>query len=98
MDEGKLKGLKVTNSVRLTHLLFIDNMLLFELRRVEEWEAFNVKLNTFCEATDMVINSQFFIFYFEKWGDYVYRIEGKFLYALCVHRYGGRFQIPGLQP
>ena len=53
---GKIKGIKISSHLFLTHLLFIDDVILFGLDSFEEWMAFKVILDTFCEASGMRIN------------------------------------------
>ena len=53
---GKIKGIKISSHLFLTHLLFVDDVILFGLGTYEEWIAFKVILDTFCEASGMCIN------------------------------------------
>ena len=53
---GKIKGIKISSHLFLTHLLFVDDVILFGLGSFEEWMAFKVILDTFCEASGMCIN------------------------------------------
>ena len=53
---GKIKGIKISSQLFLTHLLFVDDVILFGLGSFEEWMAFKVILDTFCEASGMCIN------------------------------------------
>ena len=53
---GKIKGIKISTKLFLTHLLFVDDVILFGLGSFEEWVAFNIILDTFCEASGMCIN------------------------------------------
>ena len=53
---GKIKGIKISSNFSLTHLLFVDDVILFGLGSYEEWEVFKVILDTFCEASGMSIN------------------------------------------
>ena len=52
----KVKGIKVTSKLSLTHLLFVDDVILFGLGSYEEWLAFKGILDIFCEASGMSIN------------------------------------------
>ena len=38
------------------HLLFVDDVIMFGMGSFEEWLAFKVILDTFCEASGMRIN------------------------------------------
>ena len=53
---GKVKGIKISSKLALTHLLFVDDVILFGLGSVEEWLAFKGILEIFCEASGMSIN------------------------------------------
>ena len=53
---GVIKGIKISANLFLTHLLFVDDVILFGMGSFEEWIAFKVLLDTFCEASDMKIN------------------------------------------
>ena len=50
---GKIKGIKISTHLFLTHLLFVDDVILFGLGTYEEWITFKVILDTFCEAFGM---------------------------------------------
>ena len=62
---GKIKGIKISSHLFLTHLLFVDDVILFGLGSFEEWMAFKVILDTFCEVSGMCINmdKSYFIHY-----------------------------------
>ena len=49
-------GIKVSPSLNLTHLLFVDDVILFGLGIVEEWKNYKKLLDTFCYATGMKIS------------------------------------------
>ena len=53
---GKIKGIKISSHFHLTHLLFVDDVILFGLGTVEEWIVFKTILDSFCEASGMLIN------------------------------------------
>ena len=53
-----VKGVKITKELSLTHLLFVDDVILFGAGTYEEWIAFKVLLDTFCEASGMQINAE----------------------------------------
>ena len=44
---GKIQGIKIYASLALTHLLFVDDGVLFGIGTLEEWMAFEVILDTF---------------------------------------------------
>ena len=53
---GKIRGIKISASLSLTHLLFIDDVVLFGLGTLEEWPYFEVILETFCSTSGMRIS------------------------------------------
>jgi len=54
----KLKGIKVSSSISLTHMLFVDDIIIFGEAKDNEWESFKLILDCFCKATGMIINVQ----------------------------------------
>ena len=55
---GKVKGIKISKDLSLTHLLFVDDVILFGMGTIEEWISLKVLLDIFCEASGMLINSE----------------------------------------
>ena len=55
-NNGKIKDLSISPQISLTHLLFVDDVILFGSGTVEEWVAFKVILDNFCAASGMCIN------------------------------------------
>ena len=53
---GKITGIRVTPNICLTHLLFVDDVLLFGLGTLEEWQGYKEVLDLFCSATSMTIS------------------------------------------
>ena len=64
-----VKGIKISQQLSLTHLLFVDDVILFGYGTFEEWIAFKVLLDTFCEASGMFINSEKSCFHFNNVDD-----------------------------
>ena len=54
--KGKIRGIKISDSLYLTHLLFVADVILFGMGTVVEWIAFDVILETFCSTLDMSIS------------------------------------------
>ena len=54
--DGLIQGIKVSSSLHLTHLLFVDDVLLFGVGTIEEWQHFKILLDLFCSATGMSIS------------------------------------------
>ena len=44
---GLIKGIKISHQLSLTHLLFVDDVILYGFGTCEEWAAFKVILDTF---------------------------------------------------
>ena len=63
---GLVKGIKISKDLSLSHLLFVDDVILFGLGTCEEWAAFKVILDTFCEAYGMFINAEKSCFLFNN--------------------------------
>ena len=55
-NNGKIMGIRISSHLSLTHLIFVDDVILFGSGTVEEWVAFKVILDTFCLAPGMCIN------------------------------------------
>jgi hypothetical protein len=58
VEEGRLEGVLVANGVRITHMLFVDDVILFGKGSFQEWQVFKDALNIFCNATGMDFNNQ----------------------------------------
>ena len=55
-DHGLIRGIKVSYSLVLRHLLFVDDVILLGTSTLQEWIAFDVILSTFCKASGMCIS------------------------------------------
>ena len=53
---AKIRGIKISPQLSLTHLLFVDDVIMFGYGTFEEWVAFKIILDTFCDAFGMQIN------------------------------------------
>ena len=51
-----ISGIKVSPSLNLTHLLFVDDIILFGMGTVEEYQNYKEILDIFCSATGMEIS------------------------------------------
>ena len=61
---GKIHGVSFSSTLVITHLLFMDDVVLFCRRTLEEWCYFRDILDIFTAASGMVIsvdNSSFFV-------------------------------------
>ena len=55
-NNGKIRGIKISPQLSLTHLLFVYDVIMFGTGTFEEWVAFKVILDTFCASSGMHIN------------------------------------------
>lgn len=53
---GLISGIKVTPTHDLTHLLFVDDILLFGIGTLSEWHQFHSLISLFCKASGMKIS------------------------------------------
>jgi hypothetical protein len=58
IKSGNLKGIAVSSSFSLSHLLFIDDILIFCQGNMNYIEHLKTLLTTFCKATGMLINKE----------------------------------------
>ena len=63
---GLIRGIKISPSLTLTHLLFVDDVILLGTGTLLEWMAFDVILGTFCKASGMCINMEKSVFLFNN--------------------------------
>ena len=54
--DKRIKGIKVSRKICITHLLFVDDVLIFGWGSLNEWSKLNEILNLFCSAIGMMIN------------------------------------------
>jgi hypothetical protein len=59
---GSFKGLKVVVSTFISHLLFVDDVLILGAGKLEYWMTLNSILSKFCSATGMIINQHKSVF------------------------------------
>jgi len=60
-NEGRLKGVRIVDNIILSHLLFLDDILIFLDGNTNESYVFNTTLNYFFKAIRMVNNQENFI-------------------------------------
>jgi hypothetical protein len=56
--EGDFHGLKVATETIVSHLLFVDDVLILGSGNYEDWMEFKTILTSFCIASGMDINCQ----------------------------------------
>ena len=55
-SHGLIRGIKISPLLALTHLFFVDDVILLGSGTLSEWMAFDVILSTFCKASGMCIS------------------------------------------
>lgn len=60
--QKKIQGNKISSHSYISHLLFVDDVLLFGLGSLKEWEAYRDIICVFCDASRMNISGQKFLF------------------------------------
>ena len=50
-DHGLIKGINISSSLALTHLLFVDDVIFLGTGTLFEWMAFEVILSSLCKAS-----------------------------------------------
>lgn len=53
--DGKLKGIKLSPRVIITHLLFMDDVVFLGRGTIEEWRIFAEIIQVFCSTTGMEV-------------------------------------------
>ena len=53
---GLIRGIKISENLSITHLLFVDDVILFGVGTFEDWYTFQIILDKFCDASGMKIN------------------------------------------
>lgn len=54
--EGKFFGIKVSRTIKILHLLFVDDFLIMTNGFLMEWPEIKEFLHKFCNATGLLIN------------------------------------------
>jgi len=54
---GILKGIKIVDNCIITHLLFMDGILIFLNGYINDTSILNLALKIFCKATGMLCNN-----------------------------------------
>jgi hypothetical protein len=79
VEVGRLEGVLVANGVRITHLLFVDDVILFGKGSLAEWQVFKDALDLFCNATGMTFSSQKSQFLEAGWsGEELFQLKENF--------------------
>jgi hypothetical protein len=62
VDLGSFQGLKVALNTLISHLLFVDDVLILGSGNINYWKTLKVILSKFCEATILFINQHKSVF------------------------------------
>ena len=65
-ENGLIRGIKISPALALTHLLFVDDVILLGTGTLHEWMAFEVILSTFCKAYGMRISLEKSVFLYNN--------------------------------
>jgi hypothetical protein len=57
VSEQKISGIKVSNLVKIVHLMFVDDVLLLSIADPEEWRIILEVLQKFCSVSGLSINA-----------------------------------------
>ena len=61
-SSGNISGIKLSPSLAFSHLLFVEDAILFGMGILEKWKAYKEILDLFCVASEMRINLEKFTF------------------------------------
>ena len=63
---GRIKGVLFNSALALTHILFVDDVIIYGMGDVEDWTEINRILKLFCCASGMQLNFDKSCFIFHK--------------------------------
>ena len=55
-NNGLIRGIQISSTLALTHLLFVDDVIVMGHGSLREWAAFEVILDSFCLASSISIS------------------------------------------
>jgi hypothetical protein len=55
-SEGKISGIKISRTIKILHLLFVDDVLILSKGTLQDWIEIKEILHLFCIATGLTIN------------------------------------------
>ena len=91
-EQGDILGIEVAASIFITHLLFVDDILLFGGGSQREWLTFKYALDVFCNATGMCISPRKSQFYQSLWDpDELEELQHHFAYDIFPLDHGFRY-------
>ena len=62
MFAGNIQGINIEKILRITHLLFVDDVVIFGKGVVEEWVVYKELLELFCNASRMEVSESKSVF------------------------------------
>ena len=57
-QKGLIKGFQYSHDMSITHLLFVDDVLLFGIATISEWKAYKDALYLFCSVMGMDVSTE----------------------------------------
>jgi hypothetical protein len=57
-EYGLVMGIKVSRLIRITHLLFVDDIMIMTKASITKWIDIHKILTSFCNSTELLINAQ----------------------------------------
>ena len=82
--EVNIKGINISSSLSISHLLFVYEILIFESGSTIEWSFYHDLVMDFCNVLGMSINTQKYIL-LKDGGGFVKREEISSLFEVQVH-------------
>jgi len=67
VGENNIAGIPVAKRLRITHLMFLDDVVLFGICCKTEWGNYKKVLELFCKATGMDFSSEKYVFLEARW-------------------------------
>ena len=65
-EEQPIRVIKISQSLFITHLLFIDDDILLGLGYVEEWNRYRGNIDSFCKSIRIIISGEKYMFLHEN--------------------------------
>jgi hypothetical protein len=56
--EKKVEGIPMERGINITHLMFVDDIIIFENGNIVEWNAYKKIMELFCKETGMDFSSK----------------------------------------
>jgi hypothetical protein len=59
---NKIEGVSVERGIRITHFIFVDDVIILGIGNIIEWKAYKEVLDLFCKLTGMSFSPQKYLF------------------------------------